>query len=77
MSGMTGGEDFELEIEIEAELSMAESSHAEEVAERPPSEWLFDPVDVEREEIELRGLLDAVRTVEDLRSGRPDAGEGT
>jgi hypothetical protein len=54
-----------LEVEVEAELSMAESSHPEEVADTPVTEWLFDPTDVERYEVGLRGLLGAVEAVED------------
>jgi len=61
MSMTTGDDDFQIEFEaeVETELSMAESSRPEETAALPPSQWLFDPADVEREEVELRDLLGA------------------
>ncbi|MFI6744497.1 hypothetical protein ACIBI9_67630 [Nonomuraea sp. NPDC050451] len=67
MSAPSGEDDFlyELEVEVEAEVTLVESSHPEEVAELPVTEWLFDPTDAEREEIGLRGLLDAVEVLED------------
>ncbi|MEW1846386.1 hypothetical protein AB0392_51240 [Nonomuraea angiospora] len=67
MSAPSGEDDFlyELQIEVEAEVTLVASSHPEEVAELPVTEWLFDPVDAEREEIGLRGLLDAVEALED------------
>ena len=58
------GEGFELELEIKAELTLAESSHAEEVAQLPVSQWQFDPVEEQTYEIELRGLLDSVERLE-------------
>ncbi|MEV4098241.1 hypothetical protein [Streptosporangium saharense] len=54
----------ELGAEVRVELRVAEASHPEEMAELPVTEWLFDPTDVEREEIGLRGLLDAVEVLE-------------
>ncbi|MFC5752398.1 hypothetical protein [Actinomadura rugatobispora] len=74
MSTPTGDEDLEIELEVdvEAELTLAESSRPEEATGPPVSEWLFDPADVQRQEIELRNLLDAV---EELYGGsRPDQG---
>ncbi|MET9247933.1 hypothetical protein [Nonomuraea sp. NPDC003709] len=67
MSVPSGEDDFlyELQIEVETEVTLVESSHPEEVAELPVTEWLFDPTDAEREEIGLRGLLDAVEALED------------
>jgi hypothetical protein len=53
-----------LEVEVEAELTMAEASRPEEVVNTPVTEWLFDPTDVERYEVGLRGLLGAVEAVE-------------
>ncbi|TKK90477.1 hypothetical protein FDA94_05630 [Herbidospora galbida] len=50
---------------LEAELAMAEDSHPEELAEEPITEWLYDPVDAEREEIGLRGLIGAVEVLEE------------
>jgi len=63
-----------LEVEIEAELTIAESSHPEEVLDTPITEWLYDPTDAERYEVGLRGLLDAVEAVEDATS--PDTERG-
>jgi hypothetical protein len=53
----------ELEIEVAAELRIAQSGHPGE-AEESPEQWLFDPADLERNEIGLRGLLGAVQTME-------------
>ncbi|GAA4557576.1 hypothetical protein [Planotetraspora kaengkrachanensis] len=61
---------YELEIEVEEEVILAESSRPEEAAELPVSEWRFDPADAEREEIGLRGLLGAVEALEE--GHRPD-----
>jgi hypothetical protein len=77
MSTPTGdnGSLYELQIEVEAEITLAESSHPEEAADLPITDWLFDPTDVEREEIGLRGLLDAVEALEgDSRPDEPRAG---
>ncbi|MEV0388501.1 hypothetical protein [Nonomuraea sp. NPDC050643] len=67
MSAPNGENEFlyELRTEVEVELVVAEASHPEEAMELPVTEWLFDPTDVEREEIGLRGLLDAVEVLED------------
>jgi hypothetical protein len=62
----------ELEVMVKAELAIAESSHAEAV-DLPPTEWLFDPVDAQRDEVGLRTLLDAVRVLE----GDPRPGHAT
>ncbi|MFI6600106.1 hypothetical protein ACIBHX_28015 [Nonomuraea sp. NPDC050536] len=56
---------YELHVEVEEELSIAEASHPEEEMERPVTEWLYDPTDVEREEIGLRVLRDAIEVLED------------
>ncbi|MEV4116000.1 hypothetical protein [Nonomuraea sp. NPDC049695] len=68
MSAAPSGDDdflYELEVEVEAEVTLVEASRPEEAAGLPVTEWLFDPTDVEREEIGLRGLLDAVEALED------------
>ncbi|GAA3592870.1 hypothetical protein GCM10022419_089760 [Nonomuraea rosea] len=67
MSASSGENDYlhELQVEVEIELTVAEASRPEEEMELPVTEWLFDPTDVEREEIGLRGLLDAVEVLED------------
>ncbi|MFI0452054.1 class I SAM-dependent methyltransferase [Actinomadura sp. 6N118] len=72
MSTPTGDNEFlhELETEVEAELNLAEASHPEETTGLPPSQWLFDPMDVEREEIGLRDLLGAAEALEG--KPRPD-----
>ncbi|TMR10862.1 hypothetical protein ETD86_37740 [Nonomuraea turkmeniaca] len=66
MTAPSGENEFlhELKAEVEEEMILAESSHPEEVAGLPVADWLFDPTDVEREEIGLRGLLDAVEALE-------------
>jgi hypothetical protein len=55
----------ELERDVRTELTMAETSKPEETVDAPIDEWLFDPADVEREEVGLRSLLGAVEAVED------------
>ncbi|SDM16691.1 hypothetical protein [Nonomuraea jiangxiensis] len=56
---------YELHVEVEAEVTLAAASHPEQAADLPVSEWLFDPMEAESEEIGLRGLLDAVEVLED------------
>ena len=58
-----------LEIEVEAELDIAESSHPKDAARTPVTEWQFDPTDAERYEVNLRGLLGAVEAVEEVERG--------
>jgi SAM-dependent methyltransferase len=72
MSTPFGDNDFlhEFEAEVEVEMDMAESSRPQDVAGRPPSQWPFDPMDVERDEIGLRNLLGAAEALED--HSRPD-----
>ena len=53
-----------LEIEVEAELAVVESSRAGDMPVVPEAEWLFDPTEIEREEIGLRNLLGAVEALE-------------
>lgn len=67
-----GDNDFvqELAVDVEAEITIAEASHAEDVAATPVTEWRFDPVDAERYEVGLRGLLGAVEAVEDMEKRR-------
>jgi hypothetical protein len=62
----------DLERTVETELTQAEGSEAErEALDTPIEEWLFDPADVEREEVALRSLLAAVKTVEGSPAPRP------
>ncbi|MFG2075295.1 hypothetical protein SAMN05421874_120118 [Nonomuraea maritima] len=56
---------YELKIEVEAEISLVEASRPEEEAELPVTDWLFDPTEAEREQVALRGLLDAVEALEE------------
>jgi hypothetical protein len=65
-----------LEIEVEAELKLAELSRPEQVMELPSAEWPFDPMDVQREEIGLRNLLGAVKAADghDSRGDEPSTG---
>lgn len=55
---------YELKVELEIELTQTVVSHPEEEMALPITDWLFDPTDVEREEIGERGLLDAVEVLE-------------
>ncbi|MBO2449497.1 hypothetical protein J4573_20520 [Actinomadura barringtoniae] len=61
-----GDHEFEIEFEaeVETELTIAESSAPDQEAGLPVSEWLFDPTDVQREEVELRNLLGAAKELE-------------
>ncbi|XVQ14206.1 class I SAM-dependent methyltransferase [Spirillospora sp. CA-255316] len=72
MSAPNGDDEFlhEFESEVAAELNLAESSRPEESTVLPPSEWLFDPTDAERDEVGLRGLLGAAEALEG--DARPD-----
>jgi hypothetical protein len=66
MSVPNGEDDilYELQVEVEVELTQVEASRSEEELSLPVTDWLFDPTDAEREEIGLRGLLDAVEVLE-------------
>jgi hypothetical protein len=69
-----------LEVEVEAELAIAESSHPEssrpeEAVGTPVAEWLVDPTDTERYEVGLRGLLGAVEAVEAVEHDGPAASD--
>ncbi|GGQ30222.1 hypothetical protein [Streptosporangium pseudovulgare] len=67
MSVPSDGDDVlhELKAEVEAEVMRAEAGRPEDVSSLPVTDWLFDPTDVEREEIGLRGLLGAIKALED------------
>jgi hypothetical protein len=51
----------DLEIEVEADLTIVESGADEQGS---AAEWMFDPADVEREEAGFRNLLGAVQALE-------------
>ena len=59
----------EIGAEVAAELALADASYAQDALGQPQSEWLFDPIDIDREEIGLRSLLGAVQN---LQAGRSD-----
>lgn len=67
MTTPTGDEAFlhELEIDVRAELAQADTSLAGDQAGTPMDEWMFDPADAQREDVQLRSLLGAVEAVED------------
>jgi hypothetical protein len=54
----------ELEVEVEAELVLAESSRPEEWLGDNPAQWPYDPTDVERDEVGLRNILGAANALE-------------
>lgn len=61
----------ELEVEVRAELTVADSSPSEEEAAAVPmDEWMFDPAYAQSEEVGLRNLLGAVEALEG--DSRPD-----
>jgi hypothetical protein len=56
----------ELELDVRAELTQAETSQPEEEAAGVPiDEWLSDPADDQRYEVNVRSLLGAVESLED------------
>ena len=68
MSIPTGDNAFlhELELNVRAELTRAETGQSEEEAVGVPiDEWLSDPADDQRYEISLRSLLGTVEALED------------
>ena len=67
MSTPTGDNAFlhELELTVRAELTLAETSQPAEQADgMPGDEWPPDP-DVQRYEVNLRGILGAIKALED------------
>jgi hypothetical protein len=54
----------ELEVTVETELTVAETSQPEAADGAPIGGWLPDP-DAERYEVRLRALLGAVKALED------------
>jgi hypothetical protein len=67
----------ELEVEIEEELDLAGATSADGSHGFSPAESLFDPFDVQREEIGLRNLLGAVEALaRDVEPGDPSAVDG-
>jgi hypothetical protein len=78
MTTPTSNNNFQLKVEIEVELTLAESSRAEVASGLPTSEWLADPEDTERYEVGLHSLLGAVETLEgDFRPDHRGADEST
>jgi hypothetical protein len=68
MSIPTGDNAFlhALELNVRAELTLAETSQPwEEAVLVPIDEWLSDPADDQRYEVGLRSLLGAVEALED------------
>jgi len=68
MSLPTGDNAFlhELELNVKAELTLIETSQPEEEAAGVPiDEWLSDPADDQRYDINLASLLGAVEALED------------
>ena len=65
MNTPAGGRDLlhELECTVSTELTVAQTSPAEDVASVPIGEQVLDP-DAERYEVRLRSLLGAVKAAE-------------
>ncbi|MFS8102442.1 hypothetical protein LFM09_35485 [Lentzea alba] len=55
----------DLEREVEDELRMAKASRPDEEMSAPIEDWRFDPTDVQRYEVGLHSLLDAVEAEHD------------
>ena len=58
----------DLEHAVQDELELVRGSHFAEEALEPVGTWQLDPADVERYEVGLHSLLDAVETRD---TGRP------
>lgn len=54
----------ELRAVVVVALSMAEVSLSQNPRDLPVAEWLFDPVEIEREQVGLRGILAAITALE-------------
>lgn len=54
------GDEYDLEHAVQDELRLAEAGRSEEEPGMPIAEWQFDPTDVQRYEVGLHTLLDAV-----------------
>jgi hypothetical protein len=59
----------DLQIEVDAELTLAESSSLEDGV--PAGQWQYDPTEIERQEAGLRNLLGAVRALDDRAQDDP------
>jgi hypothetical protein len=73
MSALGEGDAFflqELEVDVRAELTIAETQPEEEADGEPDVMMLLDP-DAERYEVALRSLLGAVEAVEDAPTAWP------
>jgi hypothetical protein len=54
----------DLEIEVDADLELISASGVDDADPGPPGQWLFDPVEAEEEEVELRSLRGAIEALE-------------
>jgi hypothetical protein len=74
MSALGEGDAFflqELEVDVRAELTIAETSQPEVDADGEPDVMMLLDPDAERYEVALRSLLGAVEAVEDAPLGSP------
>jgi hypothetical protein len=62
----------DLELAVEAEIDLVESSQPRDVSAEPPSLWQFDPIDIERQRAGLRSLLGAVGALEGQPRNEPE-----
>jgi hypothetical protein len=64
MTMPTGDNPFldNLEVEVELDLTMAESGHVDESI-GGPADWLVDPEEAERDEVGLHSLLGAIEAL--------------
>ncbi|PWK78540.1 hypothetical protein C8D88_1282 [Lentzea atacamensis] len=67
------GNGFELEGAVEEEIRLAEASQPDEELREPIANWQFDPTDVQRYEVGLHTLLDAVEAEQGSRHHSPPA----
>jgi hypothetical protein len=60
------GDEQDLEHAVQDELRLVEAGRPEEEMSMPIADWQFDPTDVERYEVGLHTLLDAVEAEHEL-----------
>ncbi|MFI7453109.1 hypothetical protein ACIBQX_36875 [Nonomuraea sp. NPDC049714] len=73
MSSPTDENNFlhELKVVVAIALTTAEASHSQNPRDLSVTEWLFDPIEIERERVGLRGILAAITELENGSLFRP------
>lgn len=76
MSRPIGESNFlhDLKAVVAVELTMAEVSHSQNPPDLPVGEWLLDPIETERAQVGMRGILAAITELENGAPFRPATG---